>query len=93
MFGSLLILLILPYTDKSLYRGLVFKPLSKFFFWLFVFNFLLLGNLGQIHVEVPFIELGVFCTILYFAHFVIIVPIISWLENILFYLGRINTNN
>lgn len=67
MFGALLILLILPITDRSLYRGLAFKPISKFFFWLFVFNFILLGNLGQLHVEVPFIQLGVNCTFFYFA--------------------------
>jgi ubiquinol-cytochrome c reductase cytochrome b subunit len=90
MFGALLILLILPITDRSLYRGLAFKPLSKFFFWLFVFNFVLLGNLGQLHVEVPFIQLGVNCTAFYFSYFLIIVPGISTLENILFYLGRIN---
>lgn len=90
MFGALLILLILPITDRSLYRGLAFKPLSKLFFWLFVFNFVLLGNLGQLHVEVPFIQLGVNCTAFYFAYFLIIVPGISTLENILFYLGRIN---
>ncbi len=90
MVSAILILLILPYTDRSIYRGLVFKPLSKFFFWLFVFNFFLLFNLGQLHVEVPYIQLGIYCTIFYFSYFVIIVPIISKLENILFYLGRLN---
>lgn len=91
MFGALLILLILPYTDRSIYRGLAFKPISKFFFWLFVFNFVLLANLGQLHVEVPFIQLGVWTTIYYFAYFIIITPAISTLENILFYLGRVNS--
>lgn len=90
MFGAILILLVLPITDRSLYRGLVFKPLSKFFFWLFVFNFILLGNLGQLHVEIPFVQLGVWSTVLYFAYFVIIIPSISTIENILFYLGRIS---
>lgn len=88
MFGAILILLSLPYTDKSIIRGNTFKPLSKFFFWLFIFNFILLGNLGQLHVEIPFIQLGVYCTIFYFSYFVIIVPVISTLENILFVLGR-----
>nr|YP_003127041.1 Cobp [Brettanomyces custersianus]ACU32824.1 Cobp [Brettanomyces custersianus] len=90
MFSALLILLFLPLLDRSLYRGLAFKPLSKFFFWLFVFNFILLGNIGHLHVEVPFINLGIYCTIAYFSYFLIIVPTISTLENILFYLGRSN---
>ena len=36
MFGSLLILLVLPYTDLSRIRGNQFKPFMKFAFWLFV---------------------------------------------------------
>uniref|UniRef100_E3VW13 Cytochrome b n=1 Tax=[Candida] alai TaxID=434040 RepID=E3VW13_9ASCO len=90
MFGAILILLSLPYTDKSIIRGNAFKLLSKLSFYLFIFNFILLGNLGQLHVEVPFIALGQFATIFYFAYFIIIVPFISSIENILFYIGNYN---
>lgn len=88
MFGALLILLILPITDRSVIRGNTFKVLSKLSFYLFVFNFLLLGNLGQLHVEVPFILLGQISTVYYFSYFIIFVPVISSIENILFYLGN-----
>jgi ubiquinol-cytochrome c reductase cytochrome b subunit len=88
MFGALLILLILPITDRSVIRGNTFKVLSKLSFYLFVFNFLLLGNLGQLHVEVPFILLGQISTVYYFSYFIILVPVISSIENILFYLGN-----
>nr|YP_002122390.1 apocytochrome b [Candida neerlandica]ABX89451.1 apocytochrome b [Candida neerlandica] len=93
MFGAILILLTLPFTDRSIIRGNSFKILSKLAFYLFVFNFLLLGNLGQLHVEIPYIALGQFATIYYFAHYIIIVPLISTLENILFYIGTANNNN
>jgi len=33
MFGSLLILLVLPLTDVSRIRGMAFRPAMKFFFW------------------------------------------------------------
>lgn len=88
MFAAILILLILPITDRSVIRGNTFKVLSKFSFYLFVFNFLLLGNLGQLHVEVPFIELGQFATAYYFSYYIILVPVISTIENILFYIGN-----
>ena len=88
MFGALLILLILPVTDRSIIRGNAFKILSKFSFYIFIFNFFLLGNLGQLHVEVPFIQLGQFATVYYFSYFLILVPVISSLENILFYIGN-----
>nr|QMS50942.1 cytochrome b [Metschnikowia sp. EBDM2Y3] len=88
MFAAMLMLLMLPMTDRSVMRGNTFKVLSKFSFYLFVFNFLLLGNLGQLHVEVPFIVLGQFATIYYFSYFIILVPVISSMENILFYIGN-----
>jgi len=87
MFASLLILLILPLTDRSVIRGNTFKVLSKFFFYLFVFNLILLGNLGQLHVEVPYIALGQYATVFYFSYYLIIIPFISTIENILFYIG------
>nr|AEX57394.1 apocytochrome b [Candida parapsilosis]AEX57415.1 apocytochrome b [Candida parapsilosis] len=87
MFGAILILLTLPYTDRSFIRGNSFKVLSKFMFFLFLFNFILLGNLGQLHVEVPYIELGQYATAFYFAYYLLIVPAISSAENILYYIG------
>lgn len=87
MFAAILVLLVLPYTDRSVIRGNTFKVLSKFFFWVFVFNFVLLGLIGQVHVEVPFVEVGQIATFIYFAYFVIIVPVISTIENVLFYIN------
>nr|QMQ98317.1 cytochrome b [Metschnikowia sp. 03-147.1] len=88
MFAAMLMLLMLPMTDRSVMRGNTFKVLSKFSFYLFTFNFLLLGNLGQLHVEVPFIVTGQFATIYYFTYFMILVPVMSSMENILFYMGN-----
>lgn len=88
MFGAILILLVLPITDRSIIRGNTFKVISKFIFFLFIYNFFLLGQLGQLHVEVPFIVLGQLATFNYFLYFIFIVPAISTLENILFYIGR-----
>ena len=44
-------------------------------------NFLILMKLGACHVESPFIELGQLSTVLYFSYFIVIVPVISLLEN------------
>jgi ubiquinol-cytochrome c reductase cytochrome b subunit len=81
MFTAILILLIMPFTDLSRNRGIQFRPLSKIAFYIFIANFLILMILGAKHVESPFIEFGQISTIIYFAHFLIIVPIISLLEN------------
>jgi len=81
MFSAILILMVMPYTDLSKYRGVQFRPLSKIAFFVFLANFLILMQLGAKHVESPFIEFGQISTVLYFAHFLIIVPAISLLEN------------
>jgi ubiquinol-cytochrome c reductase cytochrome b subunit len=81
MFSAILALLALPFTDLSRLRGIQFRPLSKIAFYIFVANFLILMQLGAKHVESPFIEFGQISTVLYFAHFIIIVPFISLLEN------------
>lgn len=83
IFSAILILLIMPYTDLSRNRGIQFRPLSKIAFYVFVANFLILMKLGAKHVESPFIEFGQISTVLYFSHFLFIVPFISWLENTL----------
>jgi ubiquinol-cytochrome c reductase cytochrome b subunit len=84
MFSAILILLAMPFTDMSRSRGIQFRPLSKIAFFIFVANVLVLMLLGAKHVESPFIELGQISTIIYFAYFLIIVPLLSSYENSLF---------
>ena len=83
MFSAILALLAMPFTDLGRSRGIQFRPLSKIAFYIFVANFLILMVLGAKHVESPFIEFGQISTIIYFAHFLIIVPLVSLLENTL----------
>jgi len=40
-------------------------------------------QIGAKHVETPFIEFGQISTVLYFSHFLIIMPLISLIENTL----------
>jgi ubiquinol-cytochrome c reductase cytochrome b subunit len=91
MFAAILALLLMPFTDLSKLRGNQFRPLSKIAFFIFVANFLILMQLGAKHVESPFIEFGQISTVLYFAHFIIIVPFVTLLENSLIDLS-INEN-
>ena len=81
MFSAILALLVMPFSDLSKLRGIQFRPLSKIVFYIFVANFLILMQLGAKHVESPFIEFGQISTVLYFSHFIIIVPFVTLLEN------------
>jgi ubiquinol-cytochrome c reductase cytochrome b subunit len=81
MLSAILMLLVMPYTDLSRSRGIQFRPLSKIAFYVFIANFLILMVLGAKHVESPFIEFGQISTVIYFSHFLIVVPLISLIEN------------
>jgi ubiquinol-cytochrome c reductase cytochrome b subunit len=90
MFSALLALLVLPFSDLSKLRGIQFRPLSKIVFFIFIANFLILLQLGAKHVESPYIEFGQISTALYFAHFFVIIPFITLLENSLIDLAVIH---
>ena len=81
MFGSLLILLILPLADVSRIRGNQFRPAMKLFFWFFVVNFGILMWIGSQHPTSPYVEIGQISTAFYFLWFVLIVPVIGLAEN------------
>jgi len=83
MFGSLLILLILPLADLSRIRGSNFRPAMKLAFWFFVVDFIILGFIGSQHPNDPYLTIGQVATAFYFAWFLIIVPVIGLAENTL----------
>jgi ubiquinol-cytochrome c reductase cytochrome b subunit len=83
MLGSLLILLLMPVLDTSRTRGSQFRPLMRFAFWVFVTDFFLLMYLGSQHAEEPYITIGAIATFLYFAWFLVIVPVVGIIENTL----------
>ena len=83
MFGSLLILLLLPILDLSRIRGSQFRPAMRIGLWAFYVNFLILMFIGAQHPEPPFIMVGQISTFFYFAWFLVFVPIIGVVENTL----------
>ena len=93
MFGSLLILLILPYTDLSRVRSSAFRPIMKFAFWLFVVDFIILMWIVSQHPESPYVEIGQIATAFYFTWFLFIVPVTGLVENTLFDLATVSTYN
>ena len=90
MFGSLLILLILPLVDLSRIRGSQFRPLMRLALWSFFINFLILMWIGSQHPEQPFVTIGQISTLYYFIWFIILVPAIGLIENTLIDLALVN---
>lgn len=92
MFGSLLILLVLPFTDLSRIRGAQFRPAMKLAFWFFVVDFIILMWIGSQHPNSPYVEIGQISTAFYFSWFLIIVPVIGLTENTLMDIATKNNN-
>nr|YP_010394202.1 apocytochrome b [Phytophthora cinnamomi]DAZ88210.1 TPA_asm: apocytochrome b [Phytophthora cinnamomi]DAZ88721.1 TPA_asm: apocytochrome b [Phytophthora cinnamomi var. cinnamomi] len=88
MFGSLIILLTIPFTNSSEIRSTAFRPIFKVCYWLLVVAFLLLGWVGLCPVEYPYTEIGIISMIYYFLFFIIIIPFLGKFEA---YLVRYNT--
>lgn len=80
MFASILLLFFLTWIDRSPVRSTNYRPLYKPFFWVLVLDILVLGYCGGAHAEEPYIMISQIATFYYFAHFLIILPIVSAIE-------------
>ena len=80
MFGSILILFVLPWLDRSKVRSANYRPLYKWAFWVFVIDCLVLGYVGGKPAEEPYLTISRIAATYYFCHFLIIIPTISKFE-------------
>nr|BAK23120.1 cytochrome b [Trigonostigma heteromorpha] len=78
---SILVLLVVPLLHTSKQRGMAFRPLTQFLFWTLVADMIILTWIGGMPVEHPFIIIGQIASVLYFLLFLILFPLVGWLEN------------
>ncbi|HYC94099.1 MAG TPA: cytochrome b N-terminal domain-containing protein, partial [Sphingomicrobium sp.] len=80
MFASILLLFFLPWLDKSPVRSAVYRPLFKRINWLLWIDVFILGLCGMKPAEQPWVALSQFAAAYYFAHFLIILPLVAKYE-------------
>ena len=80
MFGSIGVLFLLPWLDRSPVRSSRFRPLFRQFFWLFVIDCVVLGWVGANPAEGYFVAIGRIATAFYFLYFLVIIPLLGILE-------------
>ena len=80
MFGAIIILAFLPWLDSAKTRSSKYRPLAKQFFWIFVVVCIGLGYLGAQPPEGIYVIVGRILTFLYFAYFLILLPLLSRIE-------------
>ena len=85
LLSAILVLLPLPFLHLGLVHTSLFRPVYRVFLYVFFAVFLLLMYLGQAVPSEPFITIGQLLGLYYFTFFLILIPLISFLETF-FYL-------
>jgi ubiquinol-cytochrome c reductase cytochrome b subunit len=80
MFSAILVWFFLPWLDRSPVRSGNYRPLFKKFFWVLVIDMGVLFWCGGLPAEEPYVMISQVATLYYFAHFLIILPIVSSIE-------------
>jgi len=80
MFGSILLFVLLPWLDTSRVRSCRYRPVYRYFFWIFLIDCIVLGVVGGKPAEGVWVTIGQIATFWYFFHLVILTPLIGWLE-------------
>jgi ubiquinol-cytochrome c reductase cytochrome b subunit len=80
MLGSILVLFVIPWLDTSPVRSARFRPLYRPFIFVLIASIIVLGMVGAHHPEGIWVILGRVCTTYYFLHFLVVMPVIGWIE-------------
>nr|YP_002519728.1 cytochrome b [Rhinecanthus aculeatus]WNH17589.1 cytochrome b [Rhinecanthus rectangulus]BAH10277.1 cytochrome b [Rhinecanthus aculeatus] len=81
LLSSILVLMIVPILHTSKQRGLTFRPLTQFLFWTLIADIIILTWIGGMPVEDPYIIIGQAASVIYFSLFLLVMPLVSVLEN------------
>ena len=79
-FGSLFLLLIVPWLDSSPVRSSRFRPIYKWVFWLLVIDVLALGWVGANPPQGIVVTVGQIATFYYYLHFLRLLPLLGKIE-------------
>nr|QNE85835.1 cytochrome b [Microphor holosericeus] len=83
LVASIAILVILPPTHLSKFRGIQFYPINQILFWIMVITVLLLTWIGARPVETPYVIVGQLLTIIYFSYYLMNPLIMKWWDKLL----------
>ncbi len=81
MGAAIAIFLLLPFVGQFKIKSPKFNKVHQFFFWIFINNAVLLLWLGAQLVEEPYVTISQLATVFYFSYFLIVLPILSFVEN------------
>ena len=83
MVSAILVLVLLPWIHSTEIRSSRFRPIYRFGYYTIVSCCLILGWIGGMPVEEPYVIIGQIASIYYFCYFLILLPSIGCFEKFL----------
>lgn len=83
MILAIMILVTLPWIHSTEIRSSRFRPMYKSSFWTLISCCLILGWIGGMPVEDPYILIGQIASLYYFFYFIILIPFLGQIEKFL----------
>lgn len=80
MLGSILLMFVLPWLDRSKVKSMRYRPVNQVLLLLFFVDVVFLGWLGGQAAEQPFIWMSQLGTAYYFLYLLVLLPIVSMNE-------------
>jgi len=80
MVGALLVLFIIPFTNTSKIKSTHYRPIFKACYWLLVTDFIILTWVGQKPIKDTYILIGQLATAYYFLFFILLIPVVGFIE-------------
>nr|AWV83404.1 cytochrome b [Yezoterpnosia vacua] len=71
LFMSIFILMFIPILNSSKFQGLINYPINQIMFWYMLIILILLTWIGARPVELPYINIGLLLTVMYFMYYII----------------------
>jgi ubiquinol-cytochrome c reductase cytochrome b subunit len=80
MFAAIAVMAAVPWLDTSRVRSGRYRPMFKWWFWLFVINFMVLMWVGAMPAEEPYNTIALIAATYWFAYFLVILPLLGVIE-------------
>ncbi len=80
MFGSIIVLFLVPWLDTSRVRSGRYRPMFKVWFWILVLDFFVLMWCGSMPAEQPYVIISQLATLYWFVFFLVILPLLGVIE-------------
>jgi len=80
MFGSIFVMVLVPWLDTSSVRSGRYRPMFKWWFYLLVIDFIVLMWCGSQPAEPPYSTISLIGAAYWFAYFLVILPLLGVIE-------------